>query len=373
MKKNATSHVFFVAVSLFILTFTATQTSCSSIKKRTWNEQEIINAKYKNFAGAADAYLTESGFQGAVLVGRGDKIVFAKGYGVCDVKAAAPDQVPIGINTSFEAGSITKQMTAAAVMQLVQAGKLATSDKVSKYFPDFEAGEKITIEMLLNMRSGLTDHINSADEFFPKNIYRRIELKQMECKPVDEGIVLEYLNAAPLLAEPDSTYFYCNTNYYLLARIIEQVSGKSYYDYMQKNIFDRCGMSHSNLDFQNTDARGYDYKDRYYSIPASLALGCGDVNSTATDLFKWNVLFTSGKIVKKKTFKKMIDSESYGYGVYCHEGSIFHAGVTNVFNSYDGYYFDDKLSIIVLSNCPVAKINTTVIARNVYKLWDENK
>ncbi len=193
----------------------------------------------------------------------------------------------------------------------------------------------------------------------------------MACKPVDENLVLTYLNDAPLLAEPDSTYFYCNTNYYLLARIIEKVSGMAYRDYIQKNIFNRCGMRNSNLEFQNTDTKGYDYKGRYYSIPAALSLGCGDVNSNVTDLFKWNVLFTSGKVIKKKTFKKMIDSDSYGYGVYRHEGSIFHAGVTNVFNSYDGYYFDEKLSIIVLSNCPSAKLNTTAVARNIYKLWEE--
>ena len=364
MKKSAL-HFFFFMTSFFILIFS----SCSSVKKRTWNDEVIIDKKYQDFAERADAYLKEANFQGAVLVGRGDKIIFAKGYGLCDSKAAAPDQVPIGINTTFEAGSISKQMTAAAVMQLVQAGKLATSDKLSKFFPDFEAGDKITIEMLLNMRSGLTVHINSADDFFPKNIYRRIEVKQMACEPVEENLVLEYLNDAPLLAEPDSTYFYCNTNYFLLARIIEQVSGMSFAQYMQKNIFDRCGMRRTNLEFQKTDTRGYDYKDRYYSIPASLALGCGDVNSSATDLFKWNVLFTSGKVVKKKTFKKMIDSESYGYGVYCHEGSIFHTGVTNVFNSYDGFYFDDKLSIIVLSNCPAAKVNTTTVARNLQKMW----
>ena len=364
MKKSAL-HFFFFMTSFFILIFS----SCSSVKKRTWTDEVIIDKKYQDFAERADAYLKEANFQGAVLVGRGDKIIFAKGYGLCDSKAAAPDQVPIGINTTFEAGSISKQMTAAAVMQLVQAGKLATSDKLSKFFPDFEAGDKITIEMLLNMRSGLTDHINSADDFFPKNIYRRIEVKQMACEPVEENLVLEYLNDAPLLAEPDSTYFYCNTNYFLLARIIEQVSGMSFAQYMQKNIFDRCGMRRTNLEFQKTDTRGYDYKDRYYSIPASLALGCGDVNSSATDLFKWNVLFTSGKVVKKKTFNKMIDSESYGYGLYCHEGSIFHTGVTNVFNSYDGFYFDGKVSIIVLSNCPAAKVNTTMVARNLQKMW----
>ncbi len=368
MKKRA-CHFFFFMTFFFILNLA----SCSSVKKQTWNDEEIVDKKYREFAGRADEYLCETGFQGAVLIGRGKKIVFAKGYGVCDEKAAAPDQVPIGINTTFEAGSISKQMTAAAVMQLVQARKLSVDDKISKFFPDFNAGEKITIEMLLNMRSGLTDHINAADDFFPKNIYRRIEVKQMACEPVEENLVLDYLNEAPLVAEPDSTYFYCNTNYFLLARIVEQVSGMSFGDYMQKNIFDRCGMSRTNLSFQQTDTRGYDYKGRYYSIPASLALGCGDVNSCVTDLFKWNVLFTSGKIVKKKTFKKMIDSESYGYGVYCHEGSIFHTGVTNVFNSYDGFYFDDKLSIIVLSNCPAAKVNTTTVARNLQKMWAEEK
>ena len=363
MKKNATVHFFFVVASLFILT------SCSSIKTRTWNDEVVVDKKYREFAERADGYLQEAGFKGAVLVGRGKKIVFAKGYGVCDEKAAAPEQVPIGINTTFEAGSISKQMTAAAVMQLVQARKLAVGDKVSRFFPDFEAGEKITVEMLLNMRSGLVDHINSADDFFPKNIYRRIEVKQLACEPVEENLVLEYLNNAPLIAEPDSTYFYCNTNYFLLARIIEQVSGLSFDEYMQKNIFNRCGMSRTNLGFQKTDTRGYDYKGRYFSIPASLAVGCGDVNSSVIDLFKWNVFFTSGKVVNKKTFKKMTDSESYGYGVYCHEGSIFHAGVTNVFNSYDGFYFDGKVSIIVLSNCPAAKVNTTMVARNLQKMW----
>ncbi len=358
-------HFFFFMASFFILIFS----SCSSVKNRSWKDEVIVDKKYKEFAESADSYLKEAGFQGAVLVGRGKKIVFAKGYGLCDEKAEAPGEAPIGINTTFEAGSISKQMTAAAVMQLVQAGKLSVDDKVSKYFPDFEAGDKITIEMLLNMRSGLTDHINSADDFFPKNIYRRIEVKQMACEPVEENLVLEYLNTAPLLAEPDSTYFYCNTNYFLLARIIEQVSGMPFSEYMQKNIFERCGMKLTNLEFQKTDTKGYDYKGRYYSIPASLALGCGDVNSSVTDLFKWNIFFTGGKVVKKKSFKKMIDSESYGYGLYCHEGAIFHTGVTNVFNSYDGYYFDDKLSIIVLSNCPAAKVNTTSIARNLQKLW----
>lgn len=72
--------------SFFILTLV----SCSSVKKRTWNDEEIVDKKYREFAGRADAYLCETDFRGAVLVGRGKKIVFAKGYGFCDEKAAAP-------------------------------------------------------------------------------------------------------------------------------------------------------------------------------------------------------------------------------------------------------------------------------------------
>ena len=90
-----------------------------------------------------------------------------------------------------------------------------------------------------------------------------------------------------------------------------------------RELFDICGIDRRavtwgeypvNIDIEdipepeNTDTKGYDYKNRYYSIPASLALGCGDLNSCVIDLFKWNVQFAGGKVVSKKSFKKMIDS-----------------------------------------------------------------
>lgn len=350
---------------LVILSFVLN--SCSSIKNKSWDEEYIVDEKYSEFSEQVDSYLTKQNFQGAVLIGKGKNIIFAKGYGSCDVNAKALK--PIGLNTTFEAGSITKQMTAAAIMQLVQKHKLSLDDKLSKFFPEYEHGDEITIRMLLNMRSGLTDHINAADDFFPKNIYRHIEKNQIANKPLDENIVLTYFYDAPLLAAPDSTYFYCNTNYYLLAKIIEQKSGLKYEDYIKKNILKTCGMNNSNLKFQQTDTRGYDYRGRYYSIPASLALGCGDLNSSVVDLFKWNVSFTNGKIVKKSSFKKMIDSESYGFGLYCRDNTIFHSGTTNVFNSYNFYDTKEKLSVIVLVNRPINQTNATFVAGNILKFY----
>ncbi len=365
MKKLRFQKWQFLLTVLLVLTLVFT--SCSSIKKKSWADNFIIDQKFSDFADQVDLYLNANQFQGAVLVGLNEDIIFAKGYGTCDKNAS--QMLPITINTTFEIGSITKQMTAAAIMQLVEKKKIRLDDTLSKFFPDYEPGDKITIQMLLNMRSGLLDHINAADDFFPKNIYRHIEKEQIACHPLEEDTVLTYFYTAPLLATPDSTYFYSNTNYYLLAKIIEMVSGQSYYDYIKKNIFKPCGMTHSNLEFQNTQTRGYDYRDRYYSIPAELAFGCGDVNSCVTDLFKWNVQFFGGKVVSKKSLKKMLDAESYGFGLYCKDGLYFHAGTTNVFNAYDSYSSDEKLSIIVLTNRPISECNATFISGKILKIY----
>jgi len=327
------------------------------------------NNKVSAFSQKVDTFLFNSGFQGQVLVAKGNKVIYSKGYGNCDPKDS--ESPLITDVTVFEAGSITKQMTAAAIMQLNQKHKLSIDDRLSKYFPDYPYGNDITLRMLLNMRSGLTDCINAADEYFPRPVSREIDKLQLQNKPVATDIVLMYLNQAPLLAPPDSTYFYCNTNYVLLAKIIEMVSGMSYQDYIQKNIFDRCKMGSSNINFQQTDTKGYDYKDRYYSIPSSIAVGCGDLNTSAADLLKWNLALTKGKVVPKKAFKQMIQTDSsYGFGLYHKDNMIFHGGTTNVFNAYNAYYLDSKISVIVLSNTPITKTNSTIIAGKIYKIYE---
>lgn len=364
MKTESLHRFLFQLASVFLFVSFA---GCASFKSKDWDATQIINPHYSDFTLAADAYLQDLHFQGAVLVGKGREIIYAKGFGRCDPND--DKSRVIFLNATFEAGSISKQMTAAAIMQLVQQKKISVSDPISRFFPDYEHGNQITVEMLLKMRSGLTDHINEADEFFPISIYRQIERNQLENKPLDDEIVLTYLYDAPLLAPPNSTYFYCNTNYYLLAKIVEQASGLPYEEYIQKNIFKKAGMAHSNLRFQQTDTKGYDRYGRYYSIPASLALGCGDVNSSVTDLFKWNVLFAGGKIVSKKSLRQMIATDSYGYGVYVKNKAMFHAGSTNVFNSYNYYDFDSGLSVIVLANRPVHMSNATFIADNLKTMF----
>lgn len=345
----------FALVLIFsVLSFTL---SCSNSKK--------VSA----FTEQVDTLLLKSGFQGQVLVARNNKVICKKGCGTWN--SAKADSPVIDSNTVFEAGSLTKQITAAAILQLDKKKKLSIDDKLSKYYPEYKYGDQITLRMLLNMRSGLTDCINAGNEYFPKYVLRQIEELQLKNQPVDEDIVVKYLYDAPLLAPPDSTYFYCNTNYVLLAKIIEKVSGLSYKEYIQRNIFKPCKMNSANLNFQDTDAVGYDYKGRYYSIPSSLAMGCGDLNASAEDLLKWNQALVKGKVISKKQFKQMIETEgSYGFGIYHKDNMIFHGGTTNVFNAYNCYYLDSGLSIIVLSNTSITQTNTAGIAGKIYKLYE---
>ena len=320
---------------------------------------------FKDFPSQADEYLSKSGFQGTVLVARGKKIIFCKGYGLEDEKSKKSSVN--SESTVFEIGSITKQMTAAAIMQLVEQKKLSLDDTLEKFFPDYEYGNQINVRMLLNMRSGLLDHINAQEEFFGAKTAKQIEKKEALGKSVNRDLVLKAFYKAPLLTKPDSTYFYSNTNYYLLALIIEKVSGVSYEEYITENIFLKSGMTKSKLEFKKTSAVGY-LKNKPLSIPKNLALGCGDVNSCATDLLKWNLAFSGGKIVSKKSFQAMTDSDSYGFGVYRTENSILHSGSTHAFNSYNEFFLKKKISIIVLTNKPQTQLNATVTAGRLKKL-----
>ena len=352
--------LFFFASVLF--------SGCSTKSvKIDFSQDEIIDYSYSPLINDFETYLTENNFQGAVLFANKKTVIFAKGFGECDSKAA--EKTPITINSTFEIGSVTKQITAAAIMQLAENQKLSVNDTLEKYFPDFIYNNQITIEMLLNMRSGLTDCLNATSSFFPEDVANKIEKNTILNKPLEKEIILKYLNTAPLFLPPGSNYFYCNTNYYLLAKIIEQVSGLSYNEYIQNNIFTPLNMSATNTDFQNTDTRGYDWKGRYYSIPDEFSSGYGNVNSSVVDLYKWTKAFTSGKVVKKKTLQQMINTESYGYGINYQNGEMFHAGVTSVFNSMSLYYPKDKIIVIVLINKPVYTQNAATISRELYNIY----
>jgi CubicO group peptidase (beta-lactamase class C family) len=366
MKKTFVSFSTMVICSVLLLG--CSKKATESVIAIDETKDYIENEAYEDYIIEVDNYLETCHFQGSVLVGKDDEIILAKGYGYADEK----EETFNTMNTTFEVGSITKQMTAVAILQLQEEGKLSVEDSLTKYFPEFTRGEKITLKMLLQMRSGLYDYINDMDIFFSKEIADQLTEMEYNLEDVERDFVLDYFYSAGLKSLPDKSFYYCNTNYYLLGKIIEQVSGMTYEDYLKEHLFTPCNMTKTNTEFQNTEAKGYDSMGRYYSIPKNIAFGCGDVNSSVIDMFRWDRALMKNSLMSDDSFVEFTTtSAGYGYGVFADNLSILHGGSTDVFNSYNIIYLTDNMTIVVLVNQPDDKLSSTVIAGNLRRFYLE--
>jgi len=203
-----------------------------------------------------DYYPSATELGAAVLVMVDGKPVLRKGYGMADVKKGVkvtPDMI-------FRIASITKQFTAVAVLQLVQAGKVSLTDPISKYVPEFDTrGKTITIENLLTHTSGLFN-VTALDDF-DSQITR-------DFKPIE---VANLIAGKPLEFEPGSQFKYSNTNYILLGMLIEKVTGRTYAENLEKSIAKPLGLTdtrYSRDDALTTrHARGYDQESSGQCVP----------------------------------------------------------------------------------------------------------
>src|SRR5213595_2850778 len=183
----------------------------------------LIDARVKDYAGAGL-------FSGVVLVAKGDAVVYQKAFGLAD----RTFNVPNSIDTKFHIASLSKPITAAAILLLSERGKLSLDDHVSKFVPDFPNGDRITIEELVTHYSGLADASSLPDY---TTTWSRM--------PQTPASLVEHLAKLPPRSEPGTRYSYSNSNYHLLALIIEKASGMSYGDFLAHNIFTPLGMSNT--------------------------------------------------------------------------------------------------------------------------------
>jgi CubicO group peptidase (beta-lactamase class C family) len=167
-------------------------------------------------------------FSGAVLVAKNGNAIFEQAYGMADRTAKIPNKT----TTRFRIGSMNKMFTAVAILQLVQQGKIALTDMLGKFLPDYpnhDVASKVTIHTLLTHTGG------SGDIFGPEFDAHRLELKKL-----DDYVAL--YGKRGLAFEPGSRWAYSNYGFLLLGVIIEKVSGQSYYDYVDEHIFKPTGM-----------------------------------------------------------------------------------------------------------------------------------
>lgn len=288
----------------------------------------------------------------SIAIWRGDRTTFAKAYGDADTKA----HTAATADTVFRIGSVTKQFTAAAIMQLVEQGKIGLDDPLTKYLPDYPMqGKTVSIRRLLTHTSGI---YNYTDEAFMKSAAKDLSLAEL----------IALFSGKPFDFEPGARWSYSNSNYVLLGAIIEKVTGMSYAAYLKQNVFPRARLA-STTYCDNADPRvahGYSLASGALadSEPISMTTpyAAGALCSTARDLVAWTRALHAGEVVSDASYQQMItpvtltDGTTHPYGFALAMGDaqghkrIGHNGGINGFASVLTYYPDDDLVIAVLVN-----------------------
>jgi len=308
-------------------------------------------------------------FMGTVLVVRDGETVLSRGYGMADLE----QQVPHSPQTRFRIGSVTKQFTAAAILQLQDQGLLDVQAPVATYLPDYP-NPTITLHHLLTHTAGLPNLTSFPDYF-----------EWMQQPTTLDELIARFQNL-PLEFEPGSQHRYSNSGYVLLTQVIETVSGQSYAAYLEENLLTPLGMENTGYELSPVAglARGYTRNAQEYqpAAPINMAVpqGAGGLYSTVGDLARWNqALFGhepgDRKILSQRAIAAMTSSQvslgiaeasalNYGYGLVINDQPekrlIGHAGGINGFVSSLIYLPEQDTTIVVLSN--VESINPEQIS-----------
>jgi CubicO group peptidase (beta-lactamase class C family) len=308
-------------------------------------------------------------FSGSVLVAKNGVPVLRKAFGLAnrewDIKNT-PD-------TKFRIGSITKQFTATAILQLVEAGKLSIDDPVSKYYAESPtAWNAITIRQLLTHTSGIPS-FTGIPHFFE-------EQARLDRTPEE---IIKLTQDKPLDFAPGSKYSYDNTGYVILGYIIEKVSGERYADYIQHHIFDPLGMKASGYDVSATiipkRASGYSRDKDHYANARFISMtepyAAGSLYTTVDDMLTWDQAIYAAKLLTPASLQAMFTDHGHGYGFgwvideqYGHPHYV-HAGGVNGFITRFDRFPEDKLTVVVFSNEDSAVVPLVRIADGLAAIY----
>lgn len=300
-----------------------------------------------------DSYLREKNFQGAVMIAKQGKILFSRGYGFANVE----HQILNTPQTVFRLGSITKQFTAVAILQLQERGLLNVNDPISKYLPQYSHGDKITIHNLLTHTSG----IPSITEFS--------NLCEIQLHPLTPNQVVALLQDLPLEFVPGTDCKYSDSGYILLGAIIETVSHDTYDKYVQEHIFNPLKMKssyfdhHQNLIPNRASGYGIDLHGSVVNaefIDMSFPHAAGSLASTVEDLYLMDLALKEEKLLSHKSMQSLFkihassgkNAITYGYGFFIDpvKHSIGHTGSIEGFNAALYRHLDHDITVIILSN-----------------------
>lgn len=291
----------------------------------------------------------------AVLVARGDRVLYRGARGLADVElgvALTPEQ-------TFRIGSVTKQFAAAALLKLVEAGKVGLDDPLSKYVKGYPNGEAIKVRHLLDHTSGVKSY-TGIDGYMRESIKR--ELSTQELIAVFKDLPADFA--------PGQDFRYNNSGYVLLGAVIEAASGQPWHEYLRQSLLQPLKLGHTRYGDVHAlipgMVNGYTRRDNAVApmdfLDMSQPHAAGALVSTLDDLLRWNRALHGGQVLKAQDYREMTTAHGkarqgaygYGYGIarlsvrgrdgYAHGGGIFG------FSSYLLYLPERAISVAVLSN-----------------------
>lgn len=324
-----------------------------SIKGENLSKEVIQNQIHSYAKNLADSI----GFQGVILVAKGENIIHRTSYGDADMELGIPNQ----IETKFLLGSLTKSFVSIAILQLYEQGSLNLYDPIQKYIPELkpELAEGLTIQKLLKHQSGLEKNLDSLTRY-----------PIMDISP-EELLIL--INKTNRQFQPGSRHQVSSLNFMLLGMVIQNISGKTYQQFLADTIFNPLQLENTGIErlsFQPENrANGYrlfDGKIRRIEDVMSYSFATADMYSTVDDLFIWSRALNGNQLLSEDSKRLLFDGGditegNYGFGFriqpYTRPAAnkqqgkmIRHGGVMNGFSANYHFYKEDDLTIIVLSN-----------------------
>jgi CubicO group peptidase (beta-lactamase class C family) len=306
---------------------------------------------------------------GVFLVAKEGKPLYRKAFGMANLEL----DVAMKPNNVFQIGSMTKQFTAMAIVMLEEQGKLNVNDAISNYIPDYPNGSNITIHHLLTHTSGIKD-------FTKMKTIMTIAKKDQTPKEL-----VDFFKDEPVDFKPGEQFSYNNSGYVVLGYIIEIVSGKTYEDFIEQNIFEKLGMNNSRYasDREIVKHRAYGYHNRgaftnKMQVSLSIPYASGSLMSNVDDMLKWQKAIKNNSLITEASKEKVFTNYTlnnrehikYGYGWHLkdingiptreHGGSIFG------FKSMGVYVPSLDIYVVGFSNCDCN--SPTKVTRDIAKL-----
>lgn len=324
--------------------------SCSNDQRR----QPHLSSLEQKVDSLIKMHIDSSRIAGlTIAVAKGDSMLFSKSYGYAELefKVASPQ------NTIYGIGSMTKQFTAVAILQLVEQGKLKLEDDIREYVSFDTRGKNVTIRQLLTHSSGIMDFA----------VLPNFEI--LARLPLESDSILHMVERKKFDFKPGQGLLYSNTGYHLLGLIVQKVSAMSYEEYLRINFFQKLDMKNSSVCHEQAvvrnQAHGYRYDKSLINAPYLVhhwTFATGSICSTVEDFIKWNNALHNGRLLSSKMYQELITPailgdatttryakgltiwESHGQKVISHGGKLFG------FSSEGRYFPKEDLTFVTLIN-----------------------